>query len=94
MDIVETIKQVGIPTAVAIGLGWGGWKIIQFLLNDLIRKLQEQKEIIIKLIEKVSALKSEILVIHTKIDESHKHIVKIEENGNGDHSAPPRRKRK
>ena len=84
MDIIETIKEVGIPSAVAVGLGWGGWKIIQFLLNDLTRKLQEQKEIIIKLIEKISALKTELLVMKAEIGEANKHLIKIEKNG--DHS--------
>ena len=93
MDIIDTVKEIGIPSAVAIGLGFGGWRIIQFILNDMLVKISELKDIVIKLIEKISGLKTELLVMKAEIAEANKHLIKIEKNGNG-HSSPPKRKRR
>jgi hypothetical protein len=43
-SIVKLIETLGIPLAVALCLGIGLWKLIQFLLKDLKSDIADQQE--------------------------------------------------
>ena len=64
---IKLIETLGIPLAVAVALGIGLWKIIQYLLKDLKRDITAQQEdmnaalqanqtMIIRLIDRVRPL--------------------------------------
>ena len=64
---IKLIETLGIPLAVAVALGIGLWKIIQYLLKDLKRDITAQQDdmnaalqanqtMIIRLIDRVRTL--------------------------------------
>jgi hypothetical protein len=76
--IVKLIETLGIPLAVALCLGIGLWKLIQFLLKDLKTDIADQQEdmmkalrgnqaMIIKLIDRVRTLEINQMTAYTSL---------------------------
>ena len=75
---IKLIETLGIPLAVAVALGIGLWKIIQYLLKDLKRDITAQQEdmnaalqanqtMIIRLIDRVRTLEINQLTAYTSL---------------------------
>lgn len=60
MDIFQIIETLGIPVAVAVGLGWGCMYLIKFITKDVAKDLRGLYEIIVKLIDTNRIAKDEI----------------------------------
>lgn len=60
MDIIQIIETLGIPVAVAVGLGWGCMYLIKFITKDVAKDLKGLYEIIVKLIDTNRIAKDEI----------------------------------
>lgn len=60
MDIFQIIETLGIPVAVAVGLGWGCMYLIRFITRDVTKDLRGLYEIIVKLIDTNRVAKDEI----------------------------------
>ena len=55
----ETIKDLGAPIAMAVAMGYYIWRMTQFLLTSLTGSLAENRDILIKLIDAINAIKSD-----------------------------------
>ena len=55
----ETIKELGFPIAASMALGYYIWRMTQFLLKDLKDSLTDNREILIKLIDAINAIKGD-----------------------------------
>ena len=55
----ETIKDLGAPIAMAVAMGYYIWRMTTFLLTSLTGALTENREILIKLIDSINAIKSD-----------------------------------
>ena len=75
---IKLIETLGIPLAVAVALGIGRWKIIQYLLKDLKRDITAQQEdmnaalqanqtMIIRLIDRVRTLEINQMTAYTSL---------------------------
>ena len=59
MDIIGIIETVGIPVAVAIGLGYALMYLIKFLTRDVQKDIKNLQDITIKLIDSNREAKDE-----------------------------------
>tara|TARA_R110000796_G_scaffold151613_2_gene268139 strand:- start:129 stop:485 length:357 start_codon:yes stop_codon:yes gene_type:complete len=77
-SIVKLIETLGIPLAVALCLGIGLWKLIQFLLKDLktdiadqqgdiLQALRGNQTMIVKLIDRVRTLEMNQMTAYTAL---------------------------
>ena len=77
-SIVKLIETLGIPLAVALCLGIGLWKLIQFLLKDLktdianqqddiLQALRGNQTMIVKLIDRVRTLEINQMTAYTAL---------------------------
>ena len=60
MDIFQIIETLGIPVAVAVGLGWACMYLIKFITKDVVKDLKGLYEIIVKLIDTNRIAKDEV----------------------------------
>ena len=60
MDVIQIIETLGIPVAVAVGLGWGCMYMIKFITKDVAKDLKGLYEIIVKLIDTNRIAKDEV----------------------------------
>lgn len=60
MDVIQIIETLGIPVAVAVGLGWGCMYLIKFITKDVTKDLKGLYEIIVKLIDTNRIAKDEV----------------------------------
>ena len=60
MDIVGIIETVGIPVAVAIGLGYALMYLIRFLTRDVQEDIKNLHDITVKLIDSNREAKDEV----------------------------------
>lgn len=37
MDPIQIVRDIGIPAALLLGIGWGGWQITQWLGSEVIK---------------------------------------------------------
>ena len=51
MDIFGIIETLGIPVAVAVGLGWGCMYLIKFITKEIKADIKNLYEITVKLID-------------------------------------------
>jgi|TARA_R100000963_G_scaffold32518_1_gene24277 hypothetical protein len=77
-SIVKLIETLGIPLAVALCLGIGLWKLIQFLLKDLktdianqqddiLQALRGNQTMVVKLIDRVRTLEINQMTAYTAL---------------------------
>ena len=55
----DTVKDLGAPIAMAVAMGYYIWRMTQFLLTSLTGSLAENRDILIKLIDTINAIKSD-----------------------------------
>ena len=77
-EISEFIEAVGIPVAVALAFGVGGWWLIKYILTSIVTKISEAqkkteenirdlKTITISLIDKSTALQGDLIRLDTML---------------------------
>ena len=60
MDIIGIIETLGIPVAVALGLGYALMYLIRFLTKDVTANLKNLYDIVVKLIDSNREAKDEV----------------------------------
>lgn len=60
-QIPEWVETLGVPVVGLIVLGYGFWKVLSWVQGSLTGKIKYQTDIIIKLIDKITALQTDIL---------------------------------
>ena len=77
-EISGFIEAVGIPVAVALAFGAGGWWLIRYILTSIVAKITEAqtqteedirdlKQIVIGLIDKTSSAQNDLIRLDTMI---------------------------
>ena len=77
-EISGFIESVGIPVAVALAFGAGGWWLIRYILTSIVEKITEAqnqsendirdlKTIVIGLIDKTSSAQNDLIRLDTMI---------------------------
>ena len=81
MDIVGIIETVGIPVAVAIGLGYALMYLIKFITKDVKADIKNLYEITVKLIDSNRQAKDETKKTMTAVNVIKDIIIKLFKKG-------------
>ena len=81
MDIVGIIDTVGIPVAVAMGLGYALMYLIKFLTRDVQEDIKNLHDITIKLIDSNRESKDETIKTMTAVNVIKDIIIKLFKQG-------------
>ena len=68
MNLMQAISDYGLAIVGCVGAGVAAWKLLHFLLRDVIVSLKKQDSIIIDLIDKTSRLEIIIQRMDWKLD--------------------------
>ena len=68
MNFMQAISDYGLAIVGCVGAGVAAWKLLHFLLKDVIVSLKKQDSIIIDLIDKTSRLEIIIQRMDSKLD--------------------------
>jgi hypothetical protein len=68
MDIFGIIETLGIPVAVAVGLGWGCMYLIKFITKEIKADIKNLYEITVKLIDSNRQSKDESKKVYTAMN--------------------------
>ena len=81
MDIIGIIETLGIPVAVAIGLGYALMYLIKFITKDVKADIKNLYEITVKLIDSNRQAKDETKKTMTAVNVIKDIIIKLFKNG-------------
>ena len=81
MDIIGIIETLGIPVAVAIGLGYALMYLIKFITKDIKADIKNLYEITVKLIDSNRQAKDETKKTMTAVNVIKDIIIKLFKNG-------------
>ena len=81
MDIVGIIETVGIPVAVAMGLGYALMYLIKFLTRDVQEDIKDLHDITVKLIDSNRESKDETKKTMTAVNVIKDIIIKLFKQG-------------
>ena len=81
MDIISIIETVGIPVAVAIGLGYALMYLIKFITKDVKADIKNLYEITVKLIDSNRQAKDETKKTMTAVNTIKDIIIKLFKQG-------------
>ena len=81
MDIIGIIETVGIPVAVAIGLGYALMYLIKFITKDVKADIKNLYEITVKLIDSNRQAKDETKKTMTAVNVIKDIIIKLFKQG-------------
>tara|TARA_R110000823_G_scaffold206349_1_gene337064 strand:+ start:657 stop:914 length:258 start_codon:yes stop_codon:yes gene_type:complete len=84
MDIIGIIETVGIPVAVAIGLGYALMYLLKFLTKDVQKDIKDLHDITVKLIDSNRESKNEAKKNMTAINVIKDLFIKLFKNSNYD----------
>ena len=84
MDVIGIIETLGIPVAVAIGLGYALMYLIRFLTRDVTANLKNLYDIVVKLIDSNRESKDEVKKTMTGINVIKDIMIKLFKNGRKD----------
>ena len=84
MDIIGIIETVGIPVAVAIGLGYALMYLIKFITKDVTTDIKNLYNIVVKLIDSNREAKDEVKKTMTGVNTIKDIIVKLFKNNEFD----------
>ncbi|OUW96281.1 MAG: hypothetical protein CBD97_01765 [Pelagibacteraceae bacterium TMED237] len=82
MDVIGIIETVGIPVAVALGLGYALMYLIKFITKDVTADIRNLYEITVKLIDSNRQAKDEIKKTMTGVNTIKDIIIKLFKKGN------------
>ena len=81
MDIIGIIETVGIPVAVAIGLGYALMYLIKFITKDVTANIKNLYDITVKLIDSSREAKDEVKKTMTAVNVIKDIAIKVFKNG-------------
>ena len=81
MDIIGIIETVGIPVAVAIGLGYALMYLIKFITKDVTADIKNLYNIVVKLIDSNREAKDEVKKPMTGMNVIKDIMIKLFRNG-------------
>ena len=81
MDIIGIIETVGIPVAVAIGLGYSLMYLIKFITKDVTADIKNLYNIVVKLIDSNREAKDETKKTMTSVNTIKDIIIKLFKKG-------------
>ena len=81
MDIIGIIETVGIPVAVAIGLGYALMYLIKFITKDVTADIKNLYNIVVKLIDSNREAKDEVKKTMTVMNVIKDIMIKLFRNG-------------
>ena len=81
MDIISIIETVGIPVAVALGLGYALMYLIKFITKDVKADIKNLYEITVKLIDSNRQAKDETKKTMTAVNTIKDIIIKLFKQG-------------
>ena len=76
MDIIQMIETLGIPVAVALALGYCCIYLIKFINQRLTERIDELRNILIKLIDQQKLMQLDIKKMEGGVDDIHNNIPK------------------
>jgi len=82
MDIIGIIETLGIPVAVAVGLGYALMYLIRFITKDVTADIRNLYEIIVKLIDSNRQAKDEVKKTMTGVNTIKDIMIKLFKKGN------------
>jgi len=82
MDVIGIIETVGIPVAVALGLGYALMYLIKFITKDVTADIRNLYEITVKLIDSNRQAKDEVKKTMTGVNTIKDIIIKLFKKGN------------
>ena len=68
MNLMQAISDYGLAIVGCVGAGVAAWKLLHFLLKDVIASLKKQDSIIVDLIDKTTRLEIMIHIMDSKLD--------------------------
>ena len=68
MNLMQAISDYGLAIVGCVGAGVAAWKLLHFLLKDVIASLKKQDNIIVDLIDKSTRLEIMIQRMDSKLD--------------------------
>ena len=68
MDIVDLINQYGVPTVVAVGMGYFIFYIWKYVTQEILPTLSEAQGTLISLIDRVRMLDNDMIRLDQKIN--------------------------
>ena len=68
MNLMQAISDYGLAIVGCVGAGVAAWKLLHFLLKDVIASLKKQDNIIVDLIDKTTRLEIMIQRMDSKLD--------------------------
>jgi|TARA_R100001463_G_scaffold55788_1_gene107540 hypothetical protein len=66
-DWISVIETVGIPAAVAVGMGYLVWTLFKNLIADIHKKLDTQQGMIVALIDRIRQMDNDMIRIDTLV---------------------------
>ena len=82
MDIIGIIETLGIPVAVAIGLGYALMYLIKFLTKDVQKDIKDLHDITVKLIDSNREAKDEVKKTMTATNAIKDVVLRLFKKGN------------
>jgi hypothetical protein len=77
MDIIGVIETVGIPVAVAMGLGYALMYLIRFITKDVVSDIKNLYDITVKLIDSNRQAKDEVKKTMTAVQAIKDIVIKL-----------------
>ena len=68
VNLMQAISDYGLAIVGCVGAGVAAWKLLHFLLKDVIASLKKQDNIIVDLIDKTTRLEIMIQRMDSKLD--------------------------
>ena len=81
MDILQVIETLGVPVAVAIGLGYALMYLIKFITKEIKADIKNLYEITVKLIDSNRQSKDETKKMYTAMNVIKDILIKFFRNG-------------
>tara|TARA_Y100000004_G_C8881072_1_gene397654 strand:- start:56 stop:337 length:282 start_codon:yes stop_codon:yes gene_type:complete len=66
-DWISVVETVGIPAAVAVGMGYLVWTLFKNLIADIHKKLDTQHGMIVALIDRIRQMDNDMIRIDTLV---------------------------
>jgi hypothetical protein len=66
-ELLSVVETIGIPAAVAVGMGYLVWTLFKNLIADIHKKLDTQHEMIVALIDRIRQMDNDMIRIDTLV---------------------------
>ena len=66
-ELLSVVETIGIPAAVAVGMGYLVWTLFKNLIADIHKKLDTQHTMIVSLIDRIRQMDNDMIRIDTLV---------------------------